>query len=116
MLYTGALDDQLGHSILTAGAVTLAAPVVLAGRLPGNAKPRSDLWPPDAHADRLIHQHREFGICLLPVSLARSIRSSTSGGDSWESRCGGPDNSARSWGRCLGCTCLTFGRRLDLLT
>jgi hypothetical protein len=65
MLYTGPLDDQLGHSILTAGAVTVAALVVLAGRLPSNAKPRGDLRPPDTHADRLVHQHREFGICLL---------------------------------------------------
>jgi hypothetical protein len=49
-----------------AGAVTMAAQVVLAGCLPGHPEPGGDLWPPDAQADRLIHQHREFGFCLLP--------------------------------------------------
>jgi hypothetical protein len=50
---------------LTADAQAVAALVVLAGRLPGNAKASGDLRPSDAHADRLIHQRREFGICLL---------------------------------------------------
>ena len=52
--------------MLMAGAVAVAALVVLAGRLPGHAKTGGDLRPPDAHADRLIYQHREFGIYLLP--------------------------------------------------
>jgi hypothetical protein len=43
---------SLGHSILTAGAETVTTLVVLAGRLPGNAKPRGDLRPSDAHVDR----------------------------------------------------------------
>jgi hypothetical protein len=66
-LYTGALaGDESGHPILTAGEIAMAALVVLAGRLPGDAKTGGDLRPPDAHVDRLIHQYREFGIRLLP--------------------------------------------------
>jgi len=43
----------------------MAALVVLAGRLPGHTETGGDLRPSDAHADRLIHQHRECGIRLL---------------------------------------------------
>jgi hypothetical protein len=52
--------------MLMAGAIAVAALVVLAGRLPRDAKAGGDLRPPDAHVNRLIHQHREFGLCLLP--------------------------------------------------
>ena len=52
--------------MLMAGAIAVAALVVLAGRLPRDAKAGGDLRPADAHVDRLIHQHREFGIYLLP--------------------------------------------------
>jgi hypothetical protein len=40
--------------ILTAGAVTVAALVVLAGSLPGYAKPVGDLRPPDAQANGVV--------------------------------------------------------------
>jgi len=50
------------------------------------------------------------------LSLARSIRSNTSGEDSWEARGGGPGGSTRAWCRRPDCTCLALGWRLDLLT
>lgn len=65
MLYTWHLDPGSGHPILTAGAVAVATLVVLAGRLSGHAKPGGDLWPPDAQADGVIDQNREFRLRLL---------------------------------------------------
>jgi len=38
----------------------VAALVVLAGRLPGHFEPDGDLWPPDAQADGMVDEHREF--------------------------------------------------------
>lgn len=38
----------------------MAALVVLTGRLPGYAEPGSNLGPPDAQADSLLDQLREF--------------------------------------------------------
>jgi hypothetical protein len=65
-LYTGALaGDESGHPMLMAGAIAVAALVVLAGRLSSHAKTGGDLRPPDACVDRLIHQHRELGLYLL---------------------------------------------------
>jgi hypothetical protein len=52
--------------MLMAGVIAVAVLVVLAGRLPGDAKTGGDLRPPDVHVDRLIHQYREFGIYHLP--------------------------------------------------
>ncbi len=52
-------DDEAGHLILMAGAVAMAALVVLAGRLPGHAEPGGDLRPPDAQADTVVDEHRE---------------------------------------------------------
>ena len=50
--------------ILNSHAVTMAALVVLAGRLPGHAQPGGDLRPPDTEADSLVNEHREFCLCL----------------------------------------------------
>jgi hypothetical protein len=53
--------------MLTAAAsVAVATLVVLAGCLPRHPEPGGDIRPPDAHADCLIHEHREFGVCLFP--------------------------------------------------
>jgi hypothetical protein len=41
-------------SVLSSHTVTMAALVVLAGRLPGNAQPGGDFRPPDAEADSLV--------------------------------------------------------------
>ena len=59
-------ENESCHAILAAGALAVAAQVVLAGCLPGHPEPGGDLRPPDAQADRLVHQHREFGFCLPP--------------------------------------------------
>jgi hypothetical protein len=40
--------------ILSWRAVTMAALVVLTGRLPGYAEPGGNLWPADAQADSLL--------------------------------------------------------------
>jgi hypothetical protein len=40
--------------ILSRHAATMAALVVLTGRLPGYAKSGGNLWPPDAQADSLL--------------------------------------------------------------
>jgi hypothetical protein len=65
ILYTGLAEDESGHTILTAGVVAVAALVVLAGCLPGHAKPVGDLGPPDTQADGVVDQHRELRLCLL---------------------------------------------------
>ena len=44
----------------------MAAPVVLACRLPGDPEPGGDLWPPDALADGILDERREFRLCLVP--------------------------------------------------
>jgi hypothetical protein len=96
--------------------VTVAALVVLAGRLPGHTEPGGDLRPSDAHADRLIRQHREFGLCLLPGESGSFDPLQQLGRRQRGIRCGGPGRSARPWGRRMGCTSLILGWRLDLLT
>jgi hypothetical protein len=52
---------------LVADAVGMAALVLLAGCLPGNAKLRSDLRPPEAMADSGVDEHRQF--CFGIISL-----------------------------------------------
>jgi hypothetical protein len=52
--------DESGHPILAAGTVAVSALIVLAGCLPGHFKPEGDLWPPDAQADGMLDEHREF--------------------------------------------------------
>jgi hypothetical protein len=42
----------------------MSALVVLTGRLPGYTQPGGDLRPPDAEADSLIDQLREFRLGL----------------------------------------------------
>ena len=67
MLYTGVLAvDESGHAILAAGALTVSALVVLAGRLPGDPEPGGNLRPPDAQIDGMVYEHREFRLCLVP--------------------------------------------------
>src|SRR5438093_330458 len=41
----------------------VAALVVLAGRLPGDAELGGDFWPPNAEFDGVVDQRREFGFC-----------------------------------------------------
>jgi hypothetical protein len=53
-------------AVLMAGAVAMAALVVLACRLPANSEPGSDLWPPDALIDGMVDERREFRLCLVP--------------------------------------------------
>jgi len=46
-----------GHTIWTAGAVSVTALVVLAHCLPSNSEPGGDLRPPDVEADCVVNQH-----------------------------------------------------------
>ena len=41
----------------------MAALVVLTGRLPGHTQPGGDLWPPNAHRNRLVNQFGERRFC-----------------------------------------------------
>ncbi len=51
---------------MVAGAVAVAALVLLTGRLPGHAEPGGNLWPANAQVDGVIDQHRK--VCLrLPL-------------------------------------------------
>src|SRR5438876_5634986 len=50
-------------SILNSHAATMAALVVLTGRLPGHTQPSGDLWPPNAQANSLVNQLRECRFC-----------------------------------------------------
>jgi hypothetical protein len=50
-------------SILNSHAATMTTLVVLTGRLPGDAQPGGDLWPPDTQANGLVDQLRECRIC-----------------------------------------------------
>jgi len=49
-----------------ARAVAVATLVVLACRLPGDAEPVGDLWPPDALIDGVVDERREFRLCFVP--------------------------------------------------
>jgi len=67
MLYTSVSEEvRSGHTIGAAGAASVATPVVLACRLPGDSEAGSDLWPPDALADGIVDERREFCLCLVP--------------------------------------------------
>jgi len=67
MLYTSVVGgDESGHAVLMAGAVTVAALVVLACRLPGDPEPGGDLWPPDAQIDGMVDEQHELRLCLVP--------------------------------------------------
>ncbi len=50
---------------MAAGVAAVATLVVLAGRLPGHAKPGGDLRPPDAQVYGLVDQGCEFRLDLL---------------------------------------------------
>ena len=54
ILDTGCCCRWSAVSILNGHAGTMAALVVLAGRLPAHIQPGGDLWPPDAQADSLV--------------------------------------------------------------
>jgi hypothetical protein len=59
-------------SILDSLAVTVAALVVLTGRLPAHTQPGGDLWPPDAQTNSLVNQLGECRFCpplCNPVAL-----------------------------------------------
>jgi hypothetical protein len=67
LLYTSVVSEvRSGHAIWAAGAVLVAALVVLARRLPGNSKPGSDLRPPDAQDDCVVNQHCQFCFRHVP--------------------------------------------------
>jgi hypothetical protein len=67
MLYTGtSASDESGHAMLVVAVVAVAALVVLAGRLPGDPEPGSDLWPPDALIYGSVDKRCEFRLCLVP--------------------------------------------------
>ena len=67
MLYTRSLGPgESGHLIPTANPIAMATLVVLASRLPGHAEPGRDFWPPDAQADAVVDEHREFALCRFP--------------------------------------------------
>jgi hypothetical protein len=67
MLYISVFaDDESGHAVLMAGAVAVAALVVLACCLPCHSEPGGDLWPPDALIDGIVDERREFCLCLVP--------------------------------------------------
>ncbi len=106
---------------MMAGAVAVATLVLLAGGLSGHAKPRGNLWPPDAQADGMVDQHRELCLCL-PLRdpgapdqfqhLGRGhpgIRASGRAGTGFSTRrwCCGPGSAFLA---------LAGDRRLDLLT
>ena len=116
MLYTSVVSEVWsGHAIRAAGAVSVAALVVLARRLPGNSKPGSDLRPPDAQDDCVVNQHCQF--CFrLRASRASSICSSAWAADKGVTRCAGLAGSAGAWCCRPGRPCLTLGldRRFDL--
>ncbi len=50
---------------MAAGVAAVAALVLLAGRLPGDAEPGGDLRPPDAHVYGLVDQRCEFRLDFL---------------------------------------------------
>jgi hypothetical protein len=51
---------------MAAGAVAVAALILLARCLSGHAEPGGDLWPPDAQIDGMLDEHCEFRLCLVP--------------------------------------------------
>jgi hypothetical protein len=53
-------------AVLMAGAVAMAALVVLACCLPGDPEPGGDLWPSNALIDGLVDERREFCFCFVP--------------------------------------------------
>ncbi len=59
---------------MAAGALTVAALVLLAGRLPGHAKLGGDLRPPDAQVYGMIDQRCEFRLGLLLYGLHRQTK------------------------------------------
>jgi hypothetical protein len=63
ILDTGCSCRWSAASILNSHAATMAALVVLTGRLSGHTQPGGDLWPPDAQADSLVDQLRECRFC-----------------------------------------------------
>jgi hypothetical protein len=84
------LAAELSDVVLVADAVGMAALVLLAGRLPGHAKLRGNLRPPNALADGGLDEHRQF--CRGIVSLDPGVPdcSSSSAPDSWVPHFHGP--------------------------
>jgi hypothetical protein len=52
--------------VLMAGAIAMAALVVLACCLPCHSEPDGDLWPPDALIDGIVDERGEFRLCFVP--------------------------------------------------
>ena len=63
ILDTGCSWRWSAASILSSQAATMAALVVLSGRLSRHTQPSGDLRPPDAQTDGLVDQLRECGFC-----------------------------------------------------
>ena len=62
---------ELRHAVLMADTARMAALVLLTSCLPGHAKLRGDLRPPEALADGGVDEHRQlrFGIVSLDPDL-----------------------------------------------
>ncbi len=80
------IGDQSGRPIPTVGVLTVAALVVLAGRLSGHTKPVGDLWPADARPTAWSMSAASSASASCCATRARLIRSSTWGGDIRETR------------------------------
>jgi len=50
-----------------AGAVAVAALVMLAGRLPADTQAPGGVGPPDPQADCVVDQQRQLGVQLVPL-------------------------------------------------
>jgi len=78
MLYTRCLTwDNSSDAIMAAGVAAVAALVLLAGRLPGHAKPGGDLRPPDAQVYGLVDQAASSASTFCCATRASLICSST---------------------------------------
>ena len=67
MPYTNVVAEVWsGHPTGAAGAVPVAALVVLARRLPGNSEPSGDFRPPEVQANGMVNQHSQFKFSLVP--------------------------------------------------
>ena len=97
--------------------VSMAALVVLACRLPGDAEPGGDLRLPDGQVHGVVDERREFRLCLIPrvpspLDLLKHL-----GAAEWVTRCAEPAGLA---GACCdrrdgACLILAPDRRFDLL-
>jgi len=55
------------HAILTAGAVSVVALLMLAGSLSADTQAPGDFRPSDPQVDRVVDQQRQLGVQLMPL-------------------------------------------------